>query len=156
MDNDKGKDIITLKIQVIDQIKMAGEKDIAMKLLKLLNCIAIADPTVNAKSYFDGTEWMNDKLFPTGDAFMKESSICQQTSTQGYTTMVAYFQIVREKQWFQIKTLTVVMNHLKKYNTWVYMDEFEMRRVRSPGFLTELHPKLTNLAALTFGLEQMM
>eukprot|EP00957_Ditylum_brightwellii_P168784 12846912-Ditylum_brightwellii.AAC.1 len=65
---------------------MAGEKNIAMtvpqesklcldfnigkdtnnfkgreQLLKLLNCMAIADPTVYAKSYFDGMEWMNNK-----------------------------------------------------------------------------------------------
>eukprot|EP00957_Ditylum_brightwellii_P067556 5128778-Ditylum_brightwellii.AAC.1 len=78
---------------------MAGEKDITMKvlqeiklrlefnigkdvdnfkgreqLLRLLNQIAIADPTVYEKSYLDGMEWMNDKVLPTGDALMKESS----------------------------------------------------------------------------------
>eukprot|EP00957_Ditylum_brightwellii_P058929 4469165-Ditylum_brightwellii.AAC.2 len=90
MDDDDRKDIIAPDIQVTDQIKMAGEKDITMKvmqesklhlefnvgkdtdnfkgreqLLKLLNRIAIADPTVYAKSYLDGTEWMNNKVFFT-------------------------------------------------------------------------------------------
>eukprot|EP00957_Ditylum_brightwellii_P005786 441211-Ditylum_brightwellii.AAC.1 len=94
---------------------MAGEKDITMKvmqesklrlefnigkdidnykgkeqLLKLLNQNAITDLAVYAKSYLDRMEWMNDKVFPTGDAFMKESSIHQQTNDRGYTTMVAY------------------------------------------------------------------
>eukprot|EP00957_Ditylum_brightwellii_P088911 6770548-Ditylum_brightwellii.AAC.2 len=58
--------------------------------------------------------------------------------------------------WFQIKTPTVAMNHLKKYNIWVYIDEFETRRVGSLDFITELHPKLTDLAALAFELEQRM
>eukprot|EP00957_Ditylum_brightwellii_P158259 12046421-Ditylum_brightwellii.AAC.1 len=122
MDKDNGKDIITPEIQVMDQIKMAGEKDIAMKvlqesklclefnigkntdnfngreqLLTLLNQIAIADTTVYAKSYLDGMEWMIDKVFPAGDVFVKESSICQQTNTRRYTIMVAYLQIVHMK-----------------------------------------------------------
>eukprot|EP00957_Ditylum_brightwellii_P023114 1743854-Ditylum_brightwellii.AAC.1 len=107
MDYDGGRDIITPEIQVMGQMKMAGENDIAMKvlqesklclefnigkdtdsfkgreqLLKLLNCITIADPTVYAKSYLDRMEYMNDKVFPTGGAFMKESSICQQTNAR--------------------------------------------------------------------------
>eukprot|EP00957_Ditylum_brightwellii_P179606 13681644-Ditylum_brightwellii.AAC.1 len=58
-------------------------------------------------------EWTNDKVFPTRDAFMKESSICQQTNAQGYMATVAYFQIIHARVWFLIKTLVVVMNHLK-------------------------------------------
>eukprot|EP00957_Ditylum_brightwellii_P091527 6969617-Ditylum_brightwellii.AAC.3 len=91
MDDNEGRDIITPEIQVTDQIKRAGEKDIVMKVLqesnlhlefnigkdtdsfkareqvlKLLNCISIADLAVYAKSYLDRTEWMNDKVFPPG------------------------------------------------------------------------------------------
>eukprot|EP00957_Ditylum_brightwellii_P091526 6969617-Ditylum_brightwellii.AAC.2 len=87
---------------------------------------------------------------------MKESSAFQQTNARGYTMMVAYLQILHTKMWFQIKMSAMVMNYLKKYNIWVYIDEFETKQVGSPGFLTELHLKLMDLMALKFELEQRM
>eukprot|EP00957_Ditylum_brightwellii_P106835 8150492-Ditylum_brightwellii.AAC.1 len=48
------------------------------------------------------------------------------------------------------------MNHIKKYNIWMYIDEFDTKKVGSSGLITELHPKLMNLDALKFEMERNM
>eukprot|EP00957_Ditylum_brightwellii_P131947 10061421-Ditylum_brightwellii.AAC.1 len=45
------------------------------------------------------------------------------------------------------------MTHFRKNNTWVYVNEYDTKYVGSPGFLTEIHPKLINLPTLKFDVE---
>eukprot|EP00957_Ditylum_brightwellii_P101489 7734098-Ditylum_brightwellii.AAC.1 len=70
--------------------------------------------------------------------------------------MIAYLTVVHTKKWYQLQYPEVVMNHIKKYNIWMYINEFDTKKVGSPGFITELHPKLTNLDALKFDMERKM
>eukprot|EP00957_Ditylum_brightwellii_P143212 10912091-Ditylum_brightwellii.AAC.1 len=70
--------------------------------------------------------------------------------------MIAYLTVVHTKKWYQLKYLEVVMNHIKKYNIWIYIDEFDTKKVGSPGFIMELHLKLMNLDALKFEMERNM
>eukprot|EP00957_Ditylum_brightwellii_P007453 563602-Ditylum_brightwellii.AAC.1 len=46
------------------------------QMLKLLNRLAIVNTTVYTKSFLDGTEWMNDEVFPAGEQYTKETGIC--------------------------------------------------------------------------------
>eukprot|EP00957_Ditylum_brightwellii_P112981 8615402-Ditylum_brightwellii.AAC.1 len=181
MDEEEEKNIIEPQMHVVDQIRMAGEKDIGEKvllesklriefnlgkkaehfkgreqILKLLNCLALVDTMVHAQLFLHETEWMYDKVFPAGDQFMKETCIQQQANGRGYVTMVAYLMVVHTKKWYQLKYLEMVMSHIKKYNIWMYIDKFDTKKVGSLGFITELHPKLTNLDALKFEMEQKM
>eukprot|EP00957_Ditylum_brightwellii_P155187 11813621-Ditylum_brightwellii.AAC.1 len=64
--------------------------------------------------------------------------------------------IIHTKKWSKIKYLEVVMNHIKKYIIWMHIDNFDTKKVGSQGFITELHPKLTNLDALKFEIERKM
>eukprot|EP00957_Ditylum_brightwellii_P111452 8500836-Ditylum_brightwellii.AAC.1 len=181
MDEEEEKDIIGPETQAADQIGMTGEKDIGEKvlqesklciefnlgkeaenfkgreqMLRLSNHLALVNTTVYTKLFLDGTEWMNDKVFPAGGQFMKETGIRQQTNGRGYVTMIAYIMVVYTKKWNHLKYLEVVMNHIKKYNIWMYINEFDTKKVGSPGFITELRHQLTNLDALKFEMERNM
>ena len=78
------------------------------------------------------------------------------TNARGSKTMIMYIMIVHKRAWYQIKRSEVVMNHLKKHNIWAYIDEFNTKKVGSPGFITELHPCLTNLKTFKTELESKM
>jgi len=62
--------------------------------------------------------------------------------------MIAYLNIVSSLKLRQFKENYIVMNHLKTEEVWLKIDKFERKKISSPGFIMDIHPKLTNIFTL--------
>ena len=72
----------------------------------------------------------------------------KEVSNSGYITMYVYTTIVHHREWKDIKFSEPVLNHLKKNHVFAYVDEYEAKKVGSPGCISKIHPKLVNIPNL--------
>eukprot|EP00957_Ditylum_brightwellii_P094495 7194818-Ditylum_brightwellii.AAC.1 len=65
--------------------------------------------------------------------------------TEGRTNNKAsvYCKLVMYKNMGDLKYHEVVINYIKKKNIFINMDWFNCKEVASPGFIIDLHPKIT-------------
>jgi hypothetical protein len=158
-DKDDKEDSIPVKnMTVQEQIRIVGEKDTGTmtpktstirlefniglyvekieerdSLLRVLHKLALVDTTVYVKSYFSEEVWKDDRSFPSGEKFEKEFRMRKEVSNSGYITMYVYATIVHHKEWKDIKYSEMVLNHLKKNYVFAYVNEYEAKKVGSPG-----------------------
>eukprot|EP00957_Ditylum_brightwellii_P103218 7867031-Ditylum_brightwellii.AAC.1 len=58
--------------------------------------------------------WNDVSTFPSGEKFNKEFKIRQETTEEGYVTMIMYAKIIHQKAWKEIKDSEAVMSYLRQ------------------------------------------
>eukprot|EP00957_Ditylum_brightwellii_P120496 9193588-Ditylum_brightwellii.AAC.1 len=92
--------------------------------------------------------WNNATTFPKREKFDQEFKVCQEILKQGYITMYMHMKIVHKISWKDIKFHYTVLSYLKRHQIIIIVDNFETKKIGSPGFITKVHPKLVNLKTL--------
>eukprot|EP00957_Ditylum_brightwellii_P058343 4423681-Ditylum_brightwellii.AAC.1 len=67
-----------------------------------------------------------------------------------------YMTVAHMLPWEMLKYSETVMQHLSKQSVYAYVDEFNMKKTSSPGFIGKIYPKLINLKSLKSTLEEGM
>eukprot|EP00957_Ditylum_brightwellii_P156186 11887902-Ditylum_brightwellii.AAC.2 len=67
--------------------------------------------------------------------------------------MVMFITVAHILPWDTLKYSKKGLQHLNKQSVSAYVDEFNMEKTSSPGFVQQIHPKLINLKSLKVALE---
>jgi hypothetical protein len=141
------KTIYESKIRMEFNIKEGVDRfNIRSEVLKVLNWMHLVDQELYVK---DGEEkWKDDKAFPLGKRFKTIFILRREDPKKGNLRMIAYLNIVSSLKLRQLKENYLVMNHLKTEEVWLKIDKFDRKKISSPGFIMDIHPKLTNIFTL--------
>jgi hypothetical protein len=143
----KRKTVYESKIRMEFNIKEGVDCfNIRSEVLKILNRMHLVDQEVYVK---DGEEkWKDNKAFPSGKQFKTIFRVRREDPIKGNSRMIAYLNIVSSLKLRQFKENYLVMNHLKTEEVWLKITKFERKKISSPGFIMDIHPKLTNIFTL--------
>ena len=125
----------------------------AVKVLAKMKSI---DPAFAVKSPTDTTIWRDLSKLPTNDEFGKHFNIREDTSPRGPRKIVMHCKMISKKKIGDIKFDANLIHFLRENKIWLVVDKFDMRRLGSPGFFIDMHPRLTNLANLNSKLRLVM
>eukprot|EP00957_Ditylum_brightwellii_P088486 6738983-Ditylum_brightwellii.AAC.1 len=115
------------------------------ELLSLLQKMVVVDETIYVQSHDKEETWTDDKTFPSNEKFTEALEMRQDTANTEKVTMAMCLSPVYQKTWKDIKFSETVLNHVKKTNVYIFVDEFKTKKVGSPGFITIIHLRLANL-----------
>ena len=118
------------------------------KHLELLKLMKIADPTMIIKSSHDDTTWEKFVEFPMRDEYKKHFNMTESKPPRGARKVTAHFQLQTKSRINTIKFSSEVYNFLKANSIYLVIDHYEMQKIASIGYITEIHPTLTWLPTL--------
>eukprot|EP00957_Ditylum_brightwellii_P212220 15367097-Ditylum_brightwellii.AAC.2 len=72
---------------------------------------------------------------------------------EGYVMMIMYAKIIHQKAWKELKDSEAVMLYLRQNRVFMCIDQFNTRKVGTPGFVTKNHPKIHNMKKLRGAIE---
>ena len=115
----------------------------ALAVFKLMKDI---DPTLTLRSVQDNiTQWDDINKLPSDAAFGTHFNVREDASRSGSKKIVVHTKIISKIRLNEIKYNEKIISYLKNNNIYMKADRFEMRKLASPGFFIDLHPRLTNL-----------
>eukprot|EP00957_Ditylum_brightwellii_P079905 6077624-Ditylum_brightwellii.AAC.1 len=118
------------------------------ELLHFVHKLAVADKLVYVLLDDQEEAWTDDKNFPSNNKFMEEFHVRQDTSPNGYITMVMYVTIAHTLKWNKLKFADPAMHHLNNKRVYAHVNEFNKQKTSTPGAIGRVHPKLVNLRKL--------
>jgi hypothetical protein len=126
----------------------------AVKVLEKMKAI---DPTLALKSVQDKTTvWKDMSKLPSDEAFGTHFNVREETSPRGPRKVVVHCRMISTQKLGDIKFEANLLHYLRENKIWLNIDRFEMRRLASPGFFIDMHPRLTNLKHLHGSLSRVM
>jgi len=117
----------------------------AVKVLEKMKAI---DATFSVKSVHDSTVWKDMNTLPINDEFGTHFNVREETSPRGPKKIVMHCKMISKKKIGDIKFDANLIHFLRENKIWLVVDKFDMRRLGSPGFFIDMHPRLTNLTNL--------
>ena len=67
--------------------------------------------------------------------------------------MIMYAKVIHQKAWKEIKDSNAVMSYLRQNHVFMFINQFNTKKVGTPGFITRVHPKIHNMKKLQEAIE---
>ena len=119
-------------------------------LQELFHKMAIVDPAIKIYTMEKNQLlWDMDCLFVNMEFVQEHCRLREQVFCKG-SKKVTLFCIVESKHTMnQLKYIEIVREYIFHHNIWIKPDFYSSQVVSFPGFLTLVHPKITNKVELT-------
>eukprot|EP00957_Ditylum_brightwellii_P140032 10669719-Ditylum_brightwellii.AAC.1 len=122
-------------------------------LLQVMMRRAHVDNNMCVKSMYTDEVWNDSSTFPSEEKINEEFQIQRETLEEGYVTMIMYAKIIHQKAWREIQQSESVMLYQRKSCVFMFIDQFNTRKVGTLGFVTQVHPKNHNIKKLREAIE---
>jgi hypothetical protein len=143
-----------IEFNIGNNVTKFSVRQLAVKVLEKMKAI---DPTIALKSVQDKTTvWKDMAKLPSDEAFGTHFNVREETSPRGPRKVVVHCRLISTQKLGDIKFEANLLHYLRENKIWLNIDRFEMRRLASPGFFIDMHPRLTNLKQLHGSLSRVM
>jgi hypothetical protein len=125
--------------------------------VKLLSKMKAIDPSIQIQSVTEANKrWETVESIPADSTFGQLFKVREESSNNGPRKIIVHFKLISTMRFNEIKFEANMFHYLKEKRVWIQVDRFATKKTASPGFLIEVHHKLTNLADLHGQLKQRM
>jgi hypothetical protein len=118
--------------------------------VKLLGKMKAIDPSIQIQLVIDANKlWESAASIPADSTFGQLFKVRVESNPNGPQKLIIYFKLLSTMRFNEIKFEANMFHYLKEKRVlWIQVDRFATKKTASPGFLIEVHHKLTNLEDL--------
>jgi hypothetical protein len=137
---------IKLEFNISKDTKALNPRTQHLALLRLMKAV---DPSLIIESVQDDTKWETYTDFPMNEAYRNHFNVTESKPPRGPKKINVHFMLHTKLRIKEIKFSNEVYNFLKKNNTYLTIDQYDMQKVATVGYITHVHPTLSWIPTIT-------
>ena len=130
----------TFEFNVNKATKVFNIRDATMKLISVM---FKADNCLRIKSKIDNTVWGPDDEVPQGSEFHDHFATKEINPQYGPKKAISHITLITSEEISRLKWRPSVKEYIMRNNIWIKEDKYQTRITSTPGYFTNLHPRMT-------------